>query len=106
MARDGGDRTLPLVRAATEYQFLNRESQVRILPGAPGQIASQPSRPALVEPYVERMGWYGACMPPAGSTRRKRQRGEIEPLPSGSFRVRVYAGIDPISRKRHYLTEV
>jgi integrase len=45
-------------------------------------------------------------MPPTGSTRRKRQRGEIESLPSGSLRVRVYAGIDPISRKRHYLTEV
>ena len=45
-------------------------------------------------------------MPPSGSTRRKRQRGEIETLPSGSLRVRVYAGIDPISRKRHYLTEV
>src|SRR4051794_3069827 len=45
-------------------------------------------------------------MPPTGSTRRKRKRGEIESLPSGSLRVRVYAGIDPISRKRHYLTEV
>ena len=28
---------------------------------------------------------------------RKRQRGEIEKLPSGSLRVRVYAGIDPIT---------
>jgi integrase len=37
---------------------------------------------------------------------RKRQRGEIEKLPSGSLRVRVYAGIDPITRKKHYLTEV
>jgi integrase len=27
-------------------------------------------------------------------------------LPSGSLRVRVYAGIDPISGKRHYLSEV
>src|SRR3954449_12751229 len=45
-------------------------------------------------------------MPPSGSMRRKRQRGEIETLPSGSMRVRVYAGIDPIARKRHYLTEV
>jgi integrase len=35
----------------------------------------------------------------------KRQRGEIETLPSGSLRVRVYAGIDPVTRKRHYLTE-
>ncbi|MBN9102355.1 MAG: tyrosine-type recombinase/integrase [Pseudonocardia sp.] len=45
-------------------------------------------------------------MTPSGSTRRRRQRGEIETLPSGSLRVRVYAGIDPISGKRHYLTEV
>ncbi|MFI6331980.1 tyrosine-type recombinase/integrase [Micromonospora chersina] len=36
---------------------------------------------------------------------RKRQRGEIETLPSGSLRVKVYAGVDPISGKRHYLTE-
>ena len=39
-------------------------------------------------------------MPP-----RQRQRGEIETLSSGSLRVRVYAGIDPVTRKRHYLTE-
>lgn len=45
-------------------------------------------------------------MPPSGFARRKRQRGEIESLPSGSMRVRVYAGIDPISGKRHYLSEV
>ena len=35
----------------------------------------------------------------------KRQRGEVETLPSGSLRVRVYAGIDPVTRKRHYLTD-
>ncbi|GIG58784.1 site-specific integrase [Longispora fulva] len=34
-----------------------------------------------------------------------RTRGEIEELPSGSLRVRVYAGIDPVSRKRNYLVE-
>ncbi|USX49462.1 tyrosine-type recombinase/integrase [Lentzea sp. HUAS12] len=34
-----------------------------------------------------------------------RQRGEIEPLPSGSLRVKVYAGIDPISGRRHYIYE-
>lgn len=45
-------------------------------------------------------------MPPSGSTRRKRQRGEIETLPSGSLRVRVYAGIDPLSGKKHHLVEV
>jgi len=36
----------------------------------------------------------------------KRRRGEIETLPSGSLRVRVYAGIDPVSRKRHHLTAI
>ena len=36
---------------------------------------------------------------------RRRTRGEIETLPSGSLRVRVYAGIDPVSKKRHYLVE-
>jgi integrase len=45
-------------------------------------------------------------MPPSGSTRRKRQRGEIETLPSGSLRVRVYAGIDLISGEKHHLIEV
>lgn len=37
---------------------------------------------------------------------QKRTRGEIVRLPSGSLRVKVYAGIDPISNRRHYLTEV
>ena len=32
-------------------------------------------------------------------------RGEIERLPSGSLRVRVYAGIDPATKKRRYLLE-
>jgi integrase len=35
-----------------------------------------------------------------------RQRGSIERLPSGSLRVRVYAGVDPLTGKRNYLTEV
>ncbi len=35
----------------------------------------------------------------------KRQRGEIMKLPSGSLRVRVYAGGDPLTGKRHYLAE-
>jgi integrase len=42
---------------------------------------------------------------PRTSKARKRARGEIETLPSGSLRVRVYAGIDPVSKKRHYLVE-
>ena len=40
------------------------------------------------------------------AARAKRSRGEIEALPSGSLRVRVYAGIDPVTRKRHHLTEI
>jgi integrase/DNA-binding transcriptional regulator YhcF (GntR family) len=35
-----------------------------------------------------------------------RKRGEVETLPSGSLRVKVYAGVDPLSNKRIYLTEV
>ncbi|MBT2225035.1 LacI family DNA-binding transcriptional regulator [Nonomuraea sp. NEAU-A123] len=34
---------------------------------------------------------------------RRRARGEVETLPSGSLRVRVYAGVDPVSKKREYL---
>ena len=36
----------------------------------------------------------------------RRQRGTIDQLPSGAYRVRVYAGIDPLTGKRHDLTEV
>ena len=32
-------------------------------------------------------------------------RGHIETLPSGEFRARVYAGIDPLTGKRRYLKE-
>jgi integrase len=41
------------------------------------------------------------------STRRRstRPRGSIEELPSGSLRVAVYAGIDPVSKRRYYLRE-
>ena len=40
-----------------------------------------------------------------GSSRSRRSRGEIERLPSGSLRVRVYDGLDPASKKRRYLVE-
>ena len=36
---------------------------------------------------------------------RRRARGEIERLPSGSLRVRVDNGLDPVSKKRRYLVE-
>jgi integrase len=39
-------------------------------------------------------------------TTARRLRGEIETLPSGSLRVRVYAGIDSVTKKKHHLTEV
>ncbi|MFI7598990.1 hypothetical protein [Actinoplanes sp. NPDC049681] len=41
----------------------------------------------------------------AASRSTGRQRGRIETLPSGSLRVKVYAGIDPITGKRNDLTE-
>ena len=37
--------------------------------------------------------------------RQRRQRGTIDQLPSGSFRVCVYAGVDPLTRRRHTLQE-
>src|ERR1700712_149991 len=41
----------------------------------------------------------------ASARASRRQRGEVEPLPSGALRVRVYAGTDPLTGKRLYLTE-
>lgn len=38
--------------------------------------------------------------------RLTRQRGGIDELPSGAFRVRVYAAVDPISKRRLYLSEI
>jgi hypothetical protein len=40
---------------------------------------------------------------PAG---QGRAQGSIETLPSGALRVRVYAGIDSVSGRRHYLSEL
>lgn len=37
--------------------------------------------------------------------RRRRPQGTIEELPSGSLRVAVYAGMDPLTKNRHYLRE-
>lgn len=41
-----------------------------------------------------------------GNGRKKRERGSVDTLPSGAIRVRVYAGIDPVTKLRHDLTEV
>ncbi len=37
--------------------------------------------------------------------RRRRARGNVEELPSGRFRVRVYAGTDALTGRAHYLKE-
>jgi len=37
---------------------------------------------------------------------QRRGRGSIDALPSGAFRVRVYAGKDPVTGRRHDLVEV
>jgi len=37
---------------------------------------------------------------------QRRTKGSIEALPSGALRVAVYAGIDPITKRRHYLKEL
>ncbi|SDH03158.1 tyrosine-type recombinase/integrase [Pseudonocardia oroxyli] len=39
-------------------------------------------------------------------TRTKRATGSIEKLPSGALRVRVYAGLDPLTKRRHELIEI
>lgn len=41
-----------------------------------------------------------------GARQRTRPRGSIKQLKNGSVRVRVYAGTDPVTGKRHYLDEV
>jgi integrase len=50
----------------------------------------------------------GAKLPHVGAAPKQetRHRGRIETLPSGSLRVSVYAGTDPITKRRHYLREV
>lgn len=40
------------------------------------------------------------------SQRPRRPRGSIDELASGSLRVRVYAGVDPVTKRPHYLTKV
>ena len=45
---------------------------------------------------------YSALVAPPRAT---KSRGRIEKLPSGSLRVKVFAGIDPVSGRKHVLTE-
>jgi integrase len=44
--------------------------------------------------------------PLAPAPRHARTRGTIDRLPSGAYRVRIYAGTDPVTGKRHDLVEV
>jgi integrase len=44
-------------------------------------------------------------MTQASKAREGRARGSIDRLPSGSYRVRVYAGMDPLTGRANYLTE-
>jgi integrase len=37
---------------------------------------------------------------------QRRQHGSIDELPSGALRVRVYAGVDPVTGRRHDLIEI
>jgi integrase/DNA-binding transcriptional regulator YhcF (GntR family) len=43
---------------------------------------------------------------PRSDERSRRHRGSIDRLASGALRVRVYAGIDPVTKRRYDLTEV
>jgi len=45
-------------------------------------------------------------MATSASRRRARSKGRIEQLPSGSLRAVVYAGQDPLTKRRHYLREI
>jgi integrase len=46
---------------------------------------------------------YRSCMTGRPGVGKNRARGNIETLRSGALRVRVYAGIDPVTKKRHSL---
>src|SRR5436309_2290250 len=47
----------------------------------------------------------GTASFPSMPPRRRRARGHIEELPSGSFRASVYAGVDPLTGHWRYVRE-
>lgn len=49
---------------------------------------------------------YVRPMARASAAGQRRAKGSIETLPSGALRVTVYAGIDPVTQRRHYLREI
>ena len=48
---------------------------------------------------------YARAMTGRPGVGKNRARGSIETLASGALRVRVYAGVDPVTKKRHTLIE-
>jgi hypothetical protein len=87
----------------------SKGSGVRV-PSAPPTLTSENtslvrSSLACVDTFVVRAGLTSLHGPHHGAT-TGRQRGQIEQLPSGSLRVTVYAGVDPLTKRRHYLHEV
>jgi integrase len=49
---------------------------------------------------------YDRVMAERSSGGKKRPRGAIDVLPSGALRVRVYAGTDPVTKRRHDLVQL
>jgi integrase len=43
---------------------------------------------------------------PRAQTPRQRTRGSVDRLPSGAYRVRVYAGVDAVTGQRNDLIEI
>src|SRR6266536_175537 len=72
-----------------------------------GTALGQHKRPDLGPGVVVRgmVCGMGLAIVPHMPRRRRRARGHIEELPSGSFRAVVYAGIDPLTGKSRYLRE-
>jgi integrase/DNA-binding transcriptional regulator YhcF (GntR family) len=59
----------------------------------------------LVTHHVTQGGYSIGGVTPRKQAQRRR-RGSIDPLPSGALRVRVYAGKDPLTGRRHDLVEI
>jgi hypothetical protein len=93
-ARDGGD--------LVSDRSPEAGAQVRILPGAPCLTCTVGFLDALTILVVERIVERASL---AFMAARRRPRGHIETLPSGSYRAVVYTGVDPLTRRGHQLKE-
>lgn len=79
-------------------------AQTRILPGACLLTGQMPAKRSTIASSWNG-SWDGLRYLPPMPRRRRRARGHIEQLPSGSYRAVVYAGIDPLTHKARYLRE-